>query len=106
MYDLGLGEAPDHLSSYTPRDIAATADSSVAFKSREAARVGDGGGGRRVPVPLRGLRYIRQGVMLSRKREGGKVLVSGALEQVVSRPSGRRRPMFQHRNKPFTAAKL
>ena len=44
MYDLGLGEAPDHLSSYTPRDIAATADSSVAFKSREAARVGDGGG--------------------------------------------------------------
>ena len=55
-------------------------------------------------MPLRGLRYMRQGVMLSRKREGGKVLVSGALEQVVSRPSGRRRPMCQHRNKPFTAA--
>ena len=52
MYDLGLGEAPDHLSSYTPRDIAATADSSVAFKSREAARVGDGGGGGgEVPCP-------------------------------------------------------
>ena len=51
MYDLGLGEAPDHLSSYTPRDIAATADSSVAFKSREAARVGDGGGEERSRAP-------------------------------------------------------
>ena len=55
-------------------------------------------------MPPRGLKYIKQGVMLSRKREGGKVQVSGALEQEVSRPSGRRRPMCQHRNKPFTAA--